>query len=166
MNSAQQRAQEIRRRYHFTGPQDIERVLKAENVYVRRIPFVGRIDEMIVYNYIGIRSSLRDSRRVRELLAHALGHHLLHSGNQPYYYFRGDHALTQQWERQAWDFAYELLMPAQKLEELLRQQSGDDDVRDYFQVSEEFYRERKEAFREGWMARGVGDVSAHNDTES
>ena len=163
MNSAQQRAQEVRRRYHFAGPKDLERVLRAENIFVRRIRFVGRIDEMIVYNYIGIRSSLHDPRRIHELIAHALGHHLLHAGNQPYYYFRGDRTLTLQWEQQAWAFAYELLMPARKLEDLLRQQISDDEVRDYFQVSEEFYRQRKEAFREEWMARGAGDAPGSND---
>ena len=34
MNPAKRRAREIRRRYHFTCPSDIERVLKAENVKV------------------------------------------------------------------------------------------------------------------------------------
>ena len=93
MNSAQERALEIRRRFHFSHPQDIDRVLRAEKLSVVRIPFVGRIDEMIVYNYIAIRSSLRDQRRIRELIAHALGHHFLPAGNPPFYYFRGDRPL-------------------------------------------------------------------------
>ncbi len=150
MNSAQERAQEIRRRYHVSHPQDIERVLRAERLTVKRIPFVGRIDEMIVYNFIGIRSSLRDQKRIRELLAHALGHHFLHAGNQPFYYFRGDRTLAKQWERQAWAFAHELLMPARKLEELLRKQMSDEDIREHFDVTEEFYRERKQAFKDEW----------------
>ena len=152
MNSAQERAQEIRRRFHFSHPQDIDRVLRAEKLSVVRIRFVGRIDEMIVYNYIAIRSSLRDQRRIRELIAHALGHHFLHSGNQPFYYFRGDRTLAKQWERQAWAFAYELLIPARKLEEFLRKQMSDEEIREYFDVTEEFYRDRKQAFREDWSA--------------
>jgi hypothetical protein len=147
MNTAQERAREIRRRYRFRRPSDMERVLRAEGLKVLRFPFAGRLQEMIVGNRIGVKSSIRDPRRVNELLAHALGHHLLHSGNQPFYHFQREPIVAQQWERQAWDFTFELLMPVSHLERLLKQSSDEVDLREHFQVSEEFFQNRMEAFR-------------------
>jgi Zn-dependent peptidase ImmA (M78 family) len=154
MNSAQMRAQEIRRRYHFTRPSDIERVLKAENIQVVRFPLKGRVKEMIVFNFVGLPLSLeRDSRERYELLAHALGHYLLHAGNQPFFHLDKDRVVARQWEHQAWDFAHELLMPADKLVRLLREAMNDTDLCEHFQVSEEFFRSRMQAFGEEWADR-------------
>ncbi len=105
---------------------------------------------MIIYNSIAIRSSLRDQRRIRKLIARALGHHFLHPGNQPFYYFRRYRTLAKQWERQTWAFAYELLMPARRLEELLRMQMNDEEIRELFGVTGEFYQDRKQAFAGEW----------------
>lgn len=149
MNSAQVRAREIRRRYHFTHPSDIERVLKAENIQVVRFPLKGRVKEMIVYNFVGLPLSLeRDSRERYELLAHALGHYLLHAGNQPFFHLDKDRVVARQWEHQAWDFAFELLMPANTLTRLLQEAFNDTDLCEHFQVSEEFFQRRMQAFRE------------------
>ena len=148
------RAQEIRRRYHFTRPSDIERVLKAENIQVVRFPLKGRVKEMIVFNFVGLPLSLeRDSRERYELLAHALGHYLLHAGNQPFFHLDQDRVVARQWEHQAWDFAHELLMHADKLVRLLREAMNDTDLCEHFQVSEEFFRSRMQAFREEWADR-------------
>lgn len=160
MNSAQRRAQEIRRRYHFTRPSDIERVLKAENVQVVRFPLKGRVQEMIVHNYVGLPFSLdRDSRRCRELLAHALGHYLLHAGNQPFFHLAKERVVARQWEHQAWDFAYELLMPADTLADLLQEPWNAVDLREHFEVSEEFFQKRMEAFTEAQIRSGDLNVS-------
>gem|GEM_PF-1296420 len=148
MNTAQQRAREIRRRYRFRRPRDMERVLRAEGLKVLRFPFVGRLQEMIVGNRVGIQSSIRDPRRVNELLAHALGHHLLHSGNQPFYHFQREPVVAQQWERQAWDFAFELLMPTEQIENGLKRRLSDAELREQFEVSEEFYQMRMNAWRD------------------
>lgn len=154
MNSAQQRAQEIRRRYRFTYPRDIERVLKAKRIQVVRFPLKGRLKEMIVYDFIGLALTLeRDAREEYELLAHAFGHYLLHAGNQPFFHLAKDRVVARQWERQAWDFAFELLMPAEILEHLLRKHWSDADLRERFQVSEEFFRRRMQAFKEECAAR-------------
>ncbi|MBI3913126.1 MAG: ImmA/IrrE family metallo-endopeptidase [Chloroflexi bacterium] len=155
MNLAQRRSQEIRRRYHVQKPGDITRVLDAEDVHVFRFPFVGRLEEMIVYNWIGIQVSLVDSRRVHELLAHAFGHYLLHAGNQPFYYLQHQRAVARQWEKQAWDFAFELLMPAEEVERRLRARRSDDDLREHFQVSEEFFQQRMKAWGEECSGNGV-----------
>ena len=155
MNLAQQRAQEIRRRHRFTRPRDIERVLKAEQIQVVRFPLKGRLKEMIVYDFIGLALTLeRDAREEYELLAHAFGHYLLHAGNQPFFHLAKDRVVARQWEHQAWDFANELLMPTDTLARLLQQTWSDVDLCEHFQVSEEFFRKRMEAFREDWAGRG------------
>lgn len=159
MNTAQRRAQAIRRRYRLKRPGDIERIMNAEKIHLVRVAFAGRLQEMIVENYIGIQSSIRDPRRVNELLAHALGHYFLHSGNQPFHHVQRDRVLAQQWERQAWDFAFELLMPAKQVELLLRRYWSDADLRENFQVSEEFYQMRMETWHEERINKG--DIQTH-----
>lgn len=148
MITVQSRAQAIRKRYKLTSPSDMERVMERENLRVVRFPFPGRVQEVTVGNWVAIQSSLKDARRVYELLAHALGHHLLHEGNQPFYYFHHDRATTMQWERQAWNFAYELLMPFKLVERLLRVFSNEEELRDHFEVSREFYGMRMKAFED------------------
>jgi Zn-dependent peptidase ImmA (M78 family) len=136
------------------------RVLKAEGILVLRFPFAGRLQEMIVGNRIGIQSTIRDPRRINELLAHALGHYFLHAGNQPFYHFQREPIVAQQWERQAWDFAFELLMPASHLERWLKRSWDEVDLREHFQVSEEFFHERMEILREANTASGEHDSLA------
>lgn len=164
LNSAQRRAREIRRRYHFSRPSDIERVLKAENVQVMWYPFAGRVKEMIVQNKVGLASSLaRDSRRGRELLAHALGHSLMHSGNQPFFHLEHEPVVARQMEHQAWDFAYELLMPADALMSLSRGSWNAVDLREQSEVSEEFFQKRMEVFTEAIVGSGNRDVLETGD---
>jgi hypothetical protein len=55
MNTAKERAQKIRRRYQLKKPCDIERVMYGENIHVVRFPFPGRLQEMIVANWVAIR---------------------------------------------------------------------------------------------------------------
>jgi len=157
MNTAQQRAREVRRRYRFRRPSDLERILKAKRIHVVRFPFAGRLQEMIVGNRIGIQSTLRDPRRVNELLAHALGHFLLHAGNQPFFHFEREPVLAQQWERQAWDFAFELLMPSTQIQKGLGRKMSDSELREQFEVSEEFYRMRMNAWRDKRVRNESGD---------
>lgn len=149
MNSSQQRAREIRRRYRFTCPCDIDRVLKAENIQVVRFPLKGRVKEMIVFNFIGLPFSLeRNSCETYELLAHALGHYLMHAGNQPFFHLAKERVVAWQMEHQAWDFAFELLIPQAALVRLLRKSWNDADLCEHFQVSEEFFRSRMQSFSE------------------
>ncbi len=147
MNTAQERAREIRQRHALRCPGDMERVLEEENVKFVRFPLAGRLDEVIVLNTIAVRDSIEDARQVYELLAHALGHYLLHAGNQIEFVLSTNLPLSGQWERQAWDFAFELLTPADQVETHLREGWSDSDLQDDFQVSEDFCRRRMEAFR-------------------
>ena len=147
MNTAQERARAVRRRYDLQRSCDIERVLAAENVEVLRFPLAGRLDEVIVFNFIGIRDTIEDARLVYELLAHALGHYLLHAGNQIEFVLPTNTLLADQWERQAWDFAFELFMPAAMVEMHLHDGWSDSDLQEDFEVSDEFFRRMMEAFR-------------------
>jgi Zn-dependent peptidase ImmA (M78 family) len=147
MNTAQERAREIRQRHAVHCPGDMERVLAEGNIEFVRFPLAGRLDEVIVLNTIGVRDSIEDVRQVYELLAHALGHYLLHAGNQIEFVLPINLALSDQWERQAWDFAFELLMPADQVESRLREGWSESDLQDDFQVSDEFFLRRMEAFR-------------------
>jgi Zn-dependent peptidase ImmA (M78 family) len=148
MNSSQQRAYETRRRYRLNRPEDIDRVLEAENLLVIPFPLKGRVNEMMYLNRIALPLDFdRNSPMARELLAHALGHHLLHSGNQLYYHLHHDWIISRQMERQAWDFAFELFIPHNKLARMVRHGCNESDLQDHFQVSEDFFRKRMQAFR-------------------
>lgn len=149
MNSSQQSAREIRRRYHLTRPRDIDRVLKAENIQVVQFPLKGRVKEVIVLNFIGLPLSLeRHSCEEHELLAHALGHYLLHAGNQPFFHLAKERVVAWQMEHQAWDFAFELFIPQTTLARLLRKSWNAADLREHFEVSADFLKRRLQAFRE------------------
>ena len=147
LNTAQERAFEIRQRHALRHPGDMEHILEEENVEFVRFPLSGRLDEVIVLNTIAVRDSIEDARQVYELLAHALGHYLLHAGNQIEFVLSTNLPLSDQWERQAWDFAFELLMPAGMIEARLREGWSESDLQDDFEVSDEFLRRRMEAFR-------------------
>lgn len=164
MNTAQVRARDVRRQYKFTHPGDIERVLQAQNIEVVRFPLEGRLEEIVVFDHIAIRDSIEDQRHVYELLAHAFGHYLLHTGNQLLLVLPRGTVLADKWERQAWDFAYELLMPAEVVEEYLREGWSETDLRDHFEVSGEFYQARMEAFRKEFATRaGIASRVAGED---
>jgi Zn-dependent peptidase ImmA (M78 family) len=160
MMTVQSRAQEIRKHYRLTEPSDIERIMEGENLRVVRFPFPGRVQEVTVGNWVAIQSSLKDVRRVHELLAHALGHHLLHAGNQPFFHFHHDRATSMQWERQAWNFAYELLMPFKLVERMLRICSSDEELRDEFQVTDEFCEMRLKEFERARKEKRIEDKSS------
>ena len=147
MNTAQERARAVRRRYDLQRSCDIERVLATENVEVLRFPLAGRLDEVIVFNFIGVRDTIEDARQVYELLAHAVAHYLLHAGNQIEFVLPTNTLIADQWERQAWDFAFELFMPAAMVEMHLHDGWSESDLQDDFQVSDEFFHRRMESFR-------------------
>jgi Zn-dependent peptidase ImmA (M78 family) len=149
MNFSQQRAHEIRRRYRFTRPCEIDRVLKAKNIQVVYFPLKGRVKEVIVLNFIGLPIELeRHSCEEHELLAHALGHYLLHAGNQPFFHLDKKRVVAWQMEHQAWDFAFELLIPKAALARRLEKSGDEADLREQFQVSADFFKRRLQAFRE------------------
>ena len=103
---------------------------------------------MIVFNFIGLPlSTERNSHEAHELMVHALGHYLLHAGNQPFFHLDKSPVVARQMEHQAWDFAYELLMPRSVVVRLLKKSWGEADLRDHFEVSREFFRKRMSALK-------------------
>jgi hypothetical protein len=82
MSQASQQAAHIRKRYKLSTAVDLELILEKENLELTCFPLKGRVQEIIVGCHIGIKDSMTNTRYRRELIAHALGHHFLHAGNQ------------------------------------------------------------------------------------
>ncbi|MFH0769006.1 MAG: hypothetical protein V1932_05520 [Chloroflexota bacterium] len=76
------KAAELHRRYGpFAYPIDIEDIATREGLKITDWPLLPPVDEVKVGRSIGLRKGLSDNWR-RWDIAHALGHHLLHHGNQ------------------------------------------------------------------------------------
>ncbi len=92
------------------APADLSPLLRRLGLEVVPWRFAGRVREVIIEGTVGIDSRLSPVW-VRWLTAHAIGHHLLHTGTSLY-------LETWQWvsrvkaERQAEEFAAGLLLPA------------------------------------------------------
>jgi hypothetical protein len=104
-----QAAHELSRTLDLSAPVDLRPVVSHLGLEVIDWPFAGRLREVIVDGVIGV--DMRLPRPwVRWLVAHAVGHHLLHTGAC----FSLD---SWRWvsrvkaERQAEEFAAALLMP-------------------------------------------------------
>jgi Zn-dependent peptidase ImmA (M78 family) len=92
------------------GTNDLKAIARAEGVRVlTRHPWPARFDEVMAGRLILIPRDLPTSQR-RAVIAHALGHHFLHDGNQVWL-----HGLDRVWnarqERQADEFAAWLCIP-------------------------------------------------------
>jgi Zn-dependent peptidase ImmA (M78 family) len=72
----------------------------------------------------------------------------LHTGNRPFFHLDKERVVAGQWEHQAWDFAFELLMPPDQLLGLLRKPWNAPDLQERFEVTEEIFRKRIEALEE------------------
>jgi Zn-dependent peptidase ImmA (M78 family) len=100
----------------------------------------GRLREFYVSGSIVINESL-SNREKRELIAHAIGHHLLHAGNhlamQKRIYSFGNYH-----EKQANVFAACLLMPLESLAGFISNKSRIDEIANHFQVREELVKMR------------------------
>jgi len=145
MSVASQRAANIREEYKLSTPVDLEVIVEGEDLEVIPFPFAGRVPEVIVGRDIGIKDSITSARYRRELIAHALGHHFLHAGNQLFSLNRRDHQRTLSQEREGREFAFHLLVPEKELEACLAQGMDLAEVADHFQVTELFMRARCES---------------------
>ncbi len=145
MSVASQRAAHIREKYELSTPLDLEAILEAEDLEVTRFPFAGRVPEVIVGRDIGIKDSIANARYFRELIAHVLGHHFLHAGNQLFSLNRTDLQRTLSQEREAREFAFHLLVPEEELRACLAQRMDLAEMADHFQVTETFMQARCES---------------------
>jgi len=94
-------------------PVDIERLAADQGCEVIEWPFLGPVTEVKQGKWIGVAPELSVPER-RFLIAHALGHDLLHCGNQ--LAFRRWRELEQRrQEREADEFAARVLMPDHEL---------------------------------------------------
>jgi len=76
------KAVELHKRYgQLEYPIDAEDVATREGLKVIAWPFLSPVEEVKRGEWIGIREGLSSERR-RWDIAHALGHHLMHHGNQ------------------------------------------------------------------------------------
>ena len=100
---AKLRAAELWHRYELSLPVDLKLVVSSLGLEVVTFPFQGRVKEAIIERVIGVRPGLTRPW-FRWLVAHAVGHHMLHVGTS--FYFSSwqwvNHAKA---ERQAEEFA-------------------------------------------------------------
>lgn len=76
------KATELRKRYGPLGyPIDIEDIARREGLRVTDWPLLPPVEEVKVGRSVGVRKGLSSEWR-RWNIAHALGHYLLHHGNQ------------------------------------------------------------------------------------
>ena len=79
---ARKKAAELHKRYRLLEyPIDIEDVARKEGLKVINWPLLSPVEEIKRGKWIGIREGLSSEQR-RWNIAHALGHHLMHHGNQ------------------------------------------------------------------------------------
>lgn len=106
MKRAQRKARELRRKLKLSGRVDAETVASILGLEVVTWPLDVQ-EEMQMDRYIGVAERL-DARWRRWVIAHAIGHRLLHSGN--HLWIRDHTSLGSLFEREAEDFARALLM--------------------------------------------------------
>ena len=121
------------------GTSDLKKIVKAEGLVVKTLhPWRARYEDAYVYPHIFVPRHLPASQ-FRTLVAHSLGHHSLHDGNQVW--LRGfDRIWSWKQEHQAEEFAAWLAIPASEAPELAYM--GVEDVVRKYRVNEELLRVR------------------------
>ena len=118
MKRAQRKAVELRKKLGLHGRVDAESVANILGMEV--VPWPMRVqEEMQMGRYIAVAERLDASWR-RWVIAHAIGHRLLHTDN--HLWVRDHTSLGSLYEREAEDFARALLMDVREaMEEGLRE---------------------------------------------
>ena len=121
---------------------DLRTLVKKEGLVVKtRYPWKARFEEAFVYPFIFVPRYL-SRPAFRSRVAHALGHHLLHAGNQVW--MRGfDRIWNLKQEQQAQEFASYLLIP--KEQELFMTHISIETFARMYAVEEELVRVRGRA---------------------
>lgn len=132
------KANEMNRRYG----NDLDQIAESLGLAVIYEKMTGSFREVYFQeaSSIVIREDLH-RREKRELIAHAIGHHMLHAGNhlsmQKRIYSFGNYH-----EKQANAFAAVLLMPSHDLQKVMKTRPRIDEIADYFHVTDELVRLR------------------------
>ena len=112
MNAAK-KARELRRKCGQTGKIDVDAVAALLGLRVIEWPFPSdEVQEVVVGRCIGVAPDLSEEER-RWAIAHAIGHHVMHSGNE--IWLRARTQLSLKFERQAEQFAYSLLVSGDEI---------------------------------------------------
>jgi Zn-dependent peptidase ImmA (M78 family) len=119
---------------------DLDVALERAGLVVFVRPLAGRLRELYFGDSIVLSGQLSKAER-RELSAHALGHHLLHTGNQWHQQDRTYSRANYQ-ERQADVFAAFFLIPDDELNNKLVQTTEPHLLAEELEVSEQFMRFR------------------------
>ena len=106
MSRARRRAESLRRKLELRGRVDIEAVAEALGLEVWLRDFTVQ-REMQIGGRIAVARRLDPEWR-RWVIAHAIGHRLMHPGN--HIELRDHTDLTDPWEREAEEFAHALLV--------------------------------------------------------
>ena len=131
MSRAHRRGRELRRKLGLRGRVDVDAVANILGLEVVSWPF-EKLEEMMTGDVIGVSARL-DTRWRRWVVAHAIGHGLLHPGN--HLWKRLHTELAHYYEREAEDFAHGLLLDMDEaVEELL---VGPAEAAEHFGVPEE-----------------------------
>ncbi len=119
---------------------DLDQIADSLGLNVVPQKMEGRLREFYFSGSVVINEKL-SNREKRELIAHAIGHHLLHAGNhlamQKRIYSFGNYH-----EKQANVFAACLLMPLEDLASFIENRSRIDEIANHFQVREDLVRLR------------------------
>lgn len=126
------------RNHHISIPVDMDKLTTEEGCILVEWPFLNPVKEVKQGRWIGIAQGL-SSRDRRHLIAHALGHHLMHCGNQLSFHGQQQVNRSRQ-EREAEAYAAHLLMPGQELDRVVKQTVWE--IAEYFDVPEELARQR------------------------
>ena len=105
MNIAKRKALDVVSQYG----NNLQDILDAEGIKIIYYALAGRMKELYFGDHIVLKSGLSEAER-KELIAHALGHHFLHTGNH-LAVSSGTYSWDKLQERQADVFAAYLLMP-------------------------------------------------------
>ena len=136
-NGAVQKADQVIDRYKTNDP---EKILKKLGIDVLDVPLAGELKEAYFKDHVVLKIGLERPER-RQLLAHALCHHLMHVGNhlklQGRRYSYGNFH-----EKQADVFAAFLLMPESEFEKLAGDNLSIYDLAEKFDVLPHFAKFR------------------------
>ena len=138
-NAAVEKARDLHRHYPgLTFPLDMDRLVIDQGCELVEWPFLFPVKEVKHGRWIGIAAGVGHQER-RFLIAHALGHHFLHCGNQLWFHDWHKTSVLKQ-EREADEFAAHVLMPESELEKLSNLATWE--IADCFGVPEELVQLR------------------------
>ncbi len=131
MNRAQRSAVKLRRQLGLRGQVDAEAVANLVGLVVKPWPLQVQ-QEIQMGHFIGVAERLNPQWR-RWVIAHAVGHRLMHPGN--HLWIRDNTGFGGRFEREAEDFARALLMDVEEAAEAGLREVWE--VAEYFGVPQE-----------------------------